>query len=497
MKFGLTFKLFALTSVFLTLFILGSLFFQSFFFEQFYINKKISSIETNIAEFKTKYIKNTSAGVASRELIQNFQDNNNAKVVILTSSGVFQYVTDYIPGKNDIGSISLLNHVLSQWLSSPSKIASLKTSGQPVVYTEDTDIGIKNIVVITPATVASGKVDIIVSVSSLQPISEASGIIDEFYIYFFLGAVLIILVLSVIYSNMITKPLVALNNRASKIADMDFTTEYHIETNDEIGNLGKTLNFLSDNLNNALISLSESNEKLKRDIEKERSLEKMRKEFVAGVSHELKTPISLIEGYAEGLKDNIVDGENRDFYLDVIIDEAKQMADLVSDMLDLSYLESGTYKLNLTKFTMSELLLPLQRKFATVLKDRCIDFQIALQDDPLLVGDIKRIDQVLINFITNAIKHTPDGGNIAARMYSDINTIRLEIENQGSPISESDVFNIWDRFYKADKSRNRDAGGTGLGLAIVKNILLLHGSNFGVKNNDNGVCFYFTLNKAT
>ncbi len=497
MKLSISFKLFILTSVFLIIFVSGSIFFQSLFFQQFYINRKIETYKSNMESFKQLYINNSRTSLSSSSIMQRFEDTNNAKLVIITSSGDFKYVTNYITGKQDISNINIINRILNEWFSNPAKFSNIKTSGKPVIYTDNSEFGIKNIVLITPVTLSDNAVDVIFSVSSLQPITEASVIIKEFYIYFFIGAVLIIIILSLIYSNMISKPLVALNKAASKMAELDFSSEFPVETNDEIGSLGKTLNFLSGNLNNALISLNESNEKLKQDIEKERSLERMRKEFVAGVSHELKTPISLIEGYAEGLKDNIVEGEDKDYYLDVIIDEAKQMGDLVSDMLDLSHLESGTYKLALEQFNLSDLLTPLQKKFSNMAKEKQLHFHLMLQDDLKVTADKKRTDQVLTNFITNAIKHTPENGNITAKVSLEKEHVRVEIENEGSNISAADIDNIWDRFYKIDKSRNRDAGGTGLGLAIVKNILQLNGSSYGVENTEKGVRFYFTLQKAT
>lgn len=496
MKISISFKLFILTSIFLILFISVSIFFQALFFQQFYIDKKVKTLQSNMNTFKQEYIKNSTTLLSSVNLMQQFEDKNNAKIVIITSTGDIKYVANYIAGKQDISNINIINRILNDWLSDPDKISQIKTSGKSVMYNDSSDYGIKNVVLITPVTLIDNNMDIIFSVTSLQPISEASDVIKEFYLYFFIGGVFIIILLSLIYSNMISKPLYSLNKAASKMAKLDFSSQFPVETNDEIGNLGKTLNFLSENLNNALINLHESNEKLKKDIEKERNLEKMRKEFVAGVSHELKTPISLIEGYAEGLKDNIVEGADRDYYIDIIIDEAKLMGSLVSDMLHLSHLESGTLKLDLEEFYISDLITPIQKKFSTLIKEKNIHLDSILKEDLKVIADKKRIDQVLTNFITNAIKYSPENGRITARISNDNKQIKVEIENQGDNISSDDINNIWDRFYKADKSRNRNSGGTGLGLAIVKNILILHNSSFGVENTTDGVKFFFTLKRA-
>lgn len=298
---------------------------------------------------------------------------------------------------------------------------------------------------------------------------------------------------------MIAKPLVELNNAALKMAKLDFTEKCEVTTEDEIGNLGKTLNFLAKNLSDALSSLKESNKQLRRDIEKEKELENMRKEFVAAVSHELKTPISLIEGYAEGIKDNIVQGEDRDYYLDVIIDEAKKMANMVSDMLELSKLESGNFKIEMNEFyldmTINETIKRLEKIKGDKDTDRTFTIVSSVDKNLEVLGDEDRIEEVITNFLTNAIRHVKDKGNIYVRTLTKDDKIFVEIENEGEQIREEDMKKIWDRFYKIDKSRNRSLGGTGLGLSIVKHILQLHNSDFGVENTENGVKFYFSLYK--
>ncbi len=295
---------------------------------------------------------------------------------------------------------------------------------------------------------------------------------------------------------MVTKPLLELNDSASKMADLDFSKKCNINREDEIGNLADTLNFLSENLNKSLTSLKDANYKLEEDIEKERRLEKMRKEFVAAVSHELKTPISLIGGYAEGLKDDIFEGEEKDYYIDVIIDESKKMANLVADMLDLSQLESGNFKLVKEEFYIDELLKTTIKKFAAVFNDKNIKFDINFIENTKVHADWSRMEQVITNFITNAIRHTNEDGSIMVNIEQQEDRVLISIENTGENISEDEIDKIWDNFYKIDKARTRKLGGTGIGLAIVKNILMLHGSEYGVKNTDKGVKFYFTLKKV-
>jgi signal transduction histidine kinase len=219
----------------------------------------------------------------------------------------------------------------------------------------------------------------------------------------------------------------------------------------------------------------------------------MRKEFVAGVSHELKTPISLIDGYAEALKDNIVDAEDRNYFIEVIIDESRKMNNLVIDMLDLAQLESGTFKFEKEYFKLDELIFTTLKKYKSIFEERGIKFKENLIKEIQVYSDWERIEQVVTNFITNAIRHTKANGTITVEMSIRENKVFVSVENTGSNIPEDEITKIWGKFYKIDKSRNRKLGGTGVGLSIVKNILTKHGSEYGVENTDSGVKFYFSL----
>ncbi|OAA84044.1 Sensor protein SrrB [Clostridium ljungdahlii] len=338
--------------------------------------------------------------------------------------------------------------------------------------------------------------EIIFSITSLQPVNEASSVIKEFYFYFYIGAIVLILILCLMYTNMVSKPLVKLNETAKKMAALDFSEKCNIKNEDEIGNLASTLNFLSYNLDKALTSVNAANEKLEKDIEKERNIDKARKEFIAAVSHELKTPINLIGGYAEGLKDGIFKENEEDQYIDIIIDESNKMANLVSDMLNLSHLESGTMKLSKEEFFIDDLIESVIKRFYKVIKDKGITINCNIITKTKVCADWDKMEQVITNFTTNAIKNTYEGGIITFAIEEEPDKTIVSVENTGKGIPEEELGKIWDNFYKLDKSRNRKLGGTGIGLAIVKNILILHGYKYGVKNTDNGIKFYFVVYKV-
>ncbi|HBM75311.1 MAG TPA: two-component sensor histidine kinase [Clostridiaceae bacterium] len=497
---SISFKLFITTIIFFIIFISATMLVQSLFFEKFYAERKTRVLRNNLDKFKTLYQSSNHNIQDIIEPLRKFQDSNNAQLVIMNRNKIFDYnlISGSIFENSDPSREQIMRAAIMQWGVISRTYRPEIEGGKDIVYNIKHPVfKTDNIVIISPV-VSRGKVsDVIFAVSSLQPVGEAAAAMNEFYIYIYLGLVILVVILSFIYSSMVSKPLVSLNNTALKMAELDFSSKCEVKSNDEIGNLSSTLNFLSDKLGTTLKELKSANEKLQADIDKERSIEKMRKEFIAGVSHELKTPVSLIEGYAEGLKDNIVEGEDRDFYMDVIIDEAKNMGKLVNDMLDLSQLDSGNYKLSQHPFIIDSFISYIVKKYSNLLHQKDITLNMKFENENIQVfGDKFRIEQVIINMLNNAIKHTPEGGLININIMDGDDIVTVEIENQGEHIGEEDMENIWDRFYRTDKSRSRDSGGTGLGLAIAKDILLLHQSSFGVVNTDLGVKFYFTLKKV-
>ncbi|MEW8957062.1 ATP-binding protein [Clostridium sp.] len=497
-KNSITKWLFSITAIALFIFLIFSMIFQSLFFEKFYIRKKQDSLESSLKNFKLAYSyslgNNTLSIVKS---LENLEVKNNAKVAILNTNGEISYLSN-ANNEIDPNIKRVIIEVFREYISNEDLMNDMYKNNSilsSVVYNKSTNT--KNLVCISPISFNNAYDNIIIAISPFQPIAEASAVIKDFYIYLFLFALIVIFVLSYIYTKLIAKPLVDLNKAALKMCNLSFDEKCEIYREDEIGNLSRTLNFLSLNLSGALNELKDANIKLKNDIEKEKELENMRKEFIAGVSHELKTPITLIEGYAEGLKDGIVKDEDMDFYLEVIMDESKKMNALVRDMLELSRLESPNFQLKLESFPIDVLINKVIKPFKTYIEDKSINLILNFSNDSYAIGDKVRIEQVITNFFTNAIRHTPRDGNIIITVEHKNKTFIIAIENTGENIKEEYIENIWSQFYKIDKSRNRSFGGTGLGLSISKNILTLHNSNFGVKNTDTGVRFYFTLEKSS
>ncbi|MBU3192931.1 sensor histidine kinase [Clostridium algidicarnis] len=505
MKKNLTLRLFIITSIFISIILILILSLQSIFFEKFYINKKMNTLKSEITKFKIAYSYNYDNKPELFKSMQDFEINNNAKIAIFSNKGEIMFLSDPNKQMDDIV-LQMLKEAFKK-SSKTTDFSSTLNEGKVtanIFASENKDI--KNIVCLAPISLESINDNIIISVSPLQTIKEASLVIKDFYPYALFLGVLGIVFLSIIYSNLISKPLKDINKTAFKMANLDFSEQCTVDREDEIGNLAKTLNFLSLNLNNSLNALKKYNNKLKDDIEKEKRIENMRKDFIANVSHELKTPISLIEGYAEGLKDNIAKEDQKDFYVDVIIDEAHNMESLLNDMLDLSQLESGSFNLHIDSFNIKPLINHALKKFKGLMETKNINVTVDVSDN-LVIGDKIRIEQVLNNFISNAIKNTIEKGSISicsrieqkpynSNIDNDYKTkdhLFIEVFNTNSNIPKEELNNIWDKFYKVDKSRDRSKGGTGLGLNIVKNILEKHNSVYGAFNKLDGVCFYFSL----
>ncbi|SCW28679.1 HAMP domain-containing protein [Paenibacillus tianmuensis] len=352
--------------------------------------------------------------------------------------------------------------------------------------------GVRSFIAIQPV-MREGKVsELLFATTSLQQISEAYGALRLFYLYIGVGGIVLILLLSLIFSKFVTKPLLTLNKFALRMAKLDFSAKSPIRSNDEFGSLSHSLNSLSESLDHTLKELHEANEQLRADMEEKQRMEQRQKEFVSNASHELKTPLSIVKGFAEGLRDGISESK-RERYLEVILDETEKMEELVKDMLELTKLESKTIKLKKSRFMVSELIEDIVDKLSHHLNEKGLKVVHMAAGEHPVYADQTKIEQVLFNILVNAIRHAVPGSEITIRIESNGERLRVAIDNEGENIPEDQLDDIWERFYRAERSRNRKTGGTGLGLAIVKHILELHESRYGVTNTEKGVSFYFML----
>ena len=304
-------------------------------------------------------------------------------------------------------------------------------------------------------------------------------------------------------SRKFTEPILELNDIAKNMSKLDFSKKYkEKDTDDEINNLGKSINTMSDKLESTIKQLRNTNFELEKDIEEKSKIDEMRKQFISDVSHELKTPITLIQGYSEGLIENVnTDEESRRIYAEVILDEANKMDKLVRQLLELMKLEYGKRQFNNKEFDICELIKEVIRKSKVMLEEKNIDIKFDEEEPIYVFADDFYIEQVVTNYFTNAIKHAKekDGKKniqIDISLNRENNIVRIKVFNTGEQIQEEDLNRIWNRFYKVDESRNREDGGTGIGLSLVKAIMNNYKKEYGVINKENGVEFYFDLELA-
>ena len=334
----------------------------------------------------------------------------------------------------------------------------------------------------------------------LNFIQDSVRISNNFLLLMASFTILISSIMVLIVSRKFTEPIQELNDIAKKMSNLDFSHKYNAtDAQDEINTLGRSINTMSEKLEKTINQLRDTNIELEKDIEEKSKLDEMRTSFISDVSHELKTPIALIQGYSEGLIENVnSDEESKKFYAEVILDESNKMDKLVKQLLELMKLEYGKREFNNHNFNIVELEKEVVRRSKVMLDEKNIEVEFDDTQKIEVNADDFYIEQVITNYFTNAIKHAKevDGKRIIRitnEMNNKTNKVRVKVFNSGDKIKEEDLNRVWNRFYKADESRNRDDGGTGIGLSLVKAIMNNYESNYGVRNVDNGVEFYFEI----
>lgn len=296
------------------------------------------------------------------------------------------------------------------------------------------------------------------------------------------------------FSRKITKPILELADLSQRMANLDFDAKYTSGGENEIGILGGNFNLMSKRLEETISELKSANNQLQKDIEQKEKMEDMRNEFLGNVSHELKTPIALIQGYAEGLKEGISDDpESMEFYCDVIMDEASKMNRMVRNLLTLNQLEFGEEDLQFARFDIVGLIQGVLASCEILIQQAGAGVDFVADGAVYVWADEFKTEQVFRNYLTNAIHHVDNEKRIEIRVIRQSDKVRITVFNSGKPIPEADITKLWEKFYKVDKAHTREYGGNGIGLSIVKAIMESFHQQYGVKNYDNGVEFWFEL----
>lgn len=482
------FKLFFIMCVVILIIVLFLILINSIVLENFYIYSKTATIK-QVYQKVNNYYASENPNINLETELKKIAYKNNFDILIKTDTNLIIFTSD------------------KEFLSSTYILKDINEITRENINTQNDKKNNLNIKITTDETnninymFLTGILDngyVLYIRMPISPIKESVKISNTLLLM--IGGVTLAVagVVASFISKKFTNPILQLNDIANKMAKLDFSQKYRVtDTEDEINELGRSINTMSNKLETTIKQLQKSNIELEKDIEEKSKIDDMRKQFISDVSHELKTPIALIQGYAEGLIENVsTDEESRRFYAEVILDETNKMDRLVKQLLELMKLEYGKKEFNNEKFDINELINEVIRKCEVMLQKNNIQVEFESKKPIYVWADEFYIEQVVTNYFTNAIKHTEEIGNnkkikITVKQLND--KMRITVFNTGKTIPEEDLTRIWGRFYKVDSSRNRQDGGTGIGLALVKAIMNNYQNEYGVNNKKDGVEFYFDV----
>ena len=485
---SITYKMTILIVAVMLLSVLFAGVFGSLFLEKYYTKQKQSAIKDIYATFVN--ISKTDSDFSESDDIQQLNsicEKTGASAVVINSSGSALYTygaegplrqrwRDLVFG---IGDGKMYKSSVVESNSSYSLLYTVDPSNNNYHYelvskiTDDSDLVIR---------------------LSVENFKESLSITNKFYAGLAIALIVVITILLIILTRRYTIPMLQLAAISKQMSELDFDVKYDGKHNDELGVLGDSINEMSEKLENTITELKSANIELEKDIKQKEEVDELRKEFISNVSHELKTPIALIQGYAEGLQEGINDNpEDTKYYSDVIVDESNKLNKMVNKLMTLNQIEFGSIKTNIERFDIVEVLKALidRRQILTDKKD--IDIILDAPEKQDVWGDEFYIEEVITNYLNNAFNHVDDKHIIKVQVVCKNDIVRVSVFNSGKPIPDDELENIWVKFYKVDKARTREYGGSGIGLSIVKAIMDNHGKECGVINHEDGVEFWFEL----
>ena len=479
------FKLFFTMCVVILVIILSLVLINSIVLENFYIYSKTATIK-QVYQKVNDYYNTENTNVDLKTELKKIAYKNNFDILIKTDTNLIIFTSD----REFLSSTYILKDI------NEIKSKSIEENETKINVKVTTD-EVNNISYMFLTGILDNGYVLYIRMP-ISPIEESVKISNT--VLLMIGGITLVVagIIASFISRKFTNPILQLNDIANKMAKLDFSKKYRItDTEDEINELGRSINTMSDKLEATIKELQKNNIELEKDIEEKSKIDEMRKQFISDVSHELKTPIALIQGYAEGLIENVnSDEESRKFYAEVILDETNKMDKLVKQLLELMKLEYGKREFDNEKFNINELINEVLRKCSVMINEKNIKVYFENKEPIYVYADEFYTDQIITNYLTNAIKHAEEvekETKIEIKVEKVSNKIRVSVFNTGENIPEEDLQRIWGRFYKLDSSRNRQDGGSGIGLALVKAIMNNYQNEYGVKNKKNGVEFYFDM----
>ena len=479
------FKLFFTMCVVILVIILSLVLINSIVLENFYIYSKTATIK-QVYQKVNDYYNTENTNVDLETELKKIAYKNNFDILIKTDTNLIIFTSD----REFLSSTYILKDI------NEIKSKSIEENETKINVKVTTD-EVNNISYMFLTGILDNGYVLYIRMP-ISPIEESVKISNT--VLLMIGGIILVVagIIASFISRKFTNPILQLNDIANKMAKLDFSKKYRItDTEDEINELGRSINTMSDKLEATIKELQKNNIELEKDIEEKSKIDEMRKQFISDVSHELKTPIALIQGYAEGLIENVnSDEESRKFYAEVILDETNKMDKLVKQLLELMKLEYGKREFDNEKFNINELINEVLRKCSVMINEKNIKVYFENKEPIYVYADEFYMDQIITNYLTNAIKHAEEvekETKIEIKVEKVSNKIRVSVFNTGENIPEEDLQRIWGRFYKLDSSRNRQDGGSGIGLALVKAIMNNYQNEYGVENKKNGVEFYFDM----
>lgn len=456
------------------------------FLEKYYIADKKNQVMDAYVKFNTAAREGTMDSDGFKESLQSFSMTDNISVVVMGTDGRLRvYSTrnseqmkfqlwDFILGRESVEMTRILeeteHYVLRQSLEPMSGMEYLEMIG----------------------TLDNG--DYFIMKTPVESIRDSVMLSNRFYTLIGMIAVMVSAIIIYLFSRKVTKPVMELADISKRMTALDFEAKFASKGENEIDILGEHMNQLSETLEKTISELKTANNELRRDIEHKDKIDEMRKEFLANVSHELKTPLALIQGYAEGLKDGISDDpESQEYYLEVIMDETNKMNSMVKKLLTLNEMEFGQDNISMERFNIAELIEGIAQSYELFVHQKEGKLCLKLQNPLYVWSDELKIEEVLTNYISNACNHLDGERIIEIKAEQNNEKVRVSVFNTGKQIPTEDMERIWEKFYKVDKAHTREYGGSGIGLSIVKAIMESVGGSYGVNNYSNGVEFWIEL----
>ncbi len=454
------------------------------FLDSFYQGKKTKTLTAVFESLNTKAANGSLYTDGAEDDLEQLVVNNNITLVVVKNN----YDVEITTAPDSDRLIEQVQNMLIGGDSSEDREVLEETGQYTVVRMPDMRFNEDYIILV-------GFLDdgnIIMMKTPLESIHEAVSLSNEFLAYAGGLALIVSIILSFVFTRVITRPITEITQLSERMSNLDFSAKYtSSDRHDEVDDLGEHMNELSSTLETAIGELKEANVQLQNDLDMKDAAEKMRRDFIGNVSHELKTPIAVIQGYAEGLQEGVADDpESLTFYTETIIDEAKRMNRMVQQMLSLNKLEYGETQISMERFNLTETIKSVIASQQILAADKNITILFDESSPTFVWADAFMAEQVISNFLSNAIHYCSGENKIQITFTMKEKCVRVGVFNSGDPIPEESIPHLWEKFYKVDKARTREYGGSGIGLSIVKAIMDSFGQECGVTNYENGVEFW-------